>query len=104
MGVGIRVGSLLGIDECDGEADGSINFDGGLEIVGDRVTGRSVGEIVGESVLGDVVGSDVMVMRMFGLAEGVPVGEEVGSSVGGKVTPSPPGSMTSHNSTSWMKS
>mmetsp|Transcript_27216 Transcript_27216/g.58318 ORF Transcript_27216/g.58318 Transcript_27216/m.58318 type:complete len:85 (-) Transcript_27216:1517-1771(-) len=31
---GRGVGTLLGIDVCDGGADGSMNLDGGLEIVG----------------------------------------------------------------------
>lgn len=71
---GRGVGILLGINVCDGEADGSSNLDGGLEIVGARVTGCREGENVGTLVLGENVGSEVMIIGRTGLAEGFSVG------------------------------
>lgn len=61
--VGTMVGSLLlGIEVSDGAAEGSMNSDGGWELVGSMVVGRIVGETVGSDVtrmalIGDNVGA-----------------------------------------------
>lgn len=80
------MGSLLGIDVCDGATDGSMNSDGRLEIVGIRVSGRRDGEIVGKLVVGVGVGEDVMIIvstgEIVGNLEGNIVGNLEGDTVG----------------------
>lgn len=80
--VGRGVGILLGITVCDGETDGSTNLDGEAEIVGDGVTGCKEGEIVGILVLGGIVGSEVMIIGIRGLGDGLTVGDFEGLDVG----------------------
>ena len=46
--------------------------------MGDRVTGRSVGEIVGILVLGESVGEDVIMIGSTGESVGDSEGDDVG--------------------------